>query len=1183
MVKRKNRIRAVGLMLAVIMIISIVPDIGAISVKASGYDANNAVLYARAHSCNHVDGGICGCNYNTEYHNYNGPNAGDCANFVSQCLAAGGLPVNQSWGVYRQNGEILGNEAWINAPALLNYFKNDSRYSGLVRMSPSKSEIVAGNPVWTTSEHVMICSEVSGGVTKCCGHNNDRKDYAVFSYYATVRLDLLGSSSVNVNTNSSSDNPGSPYPIPSRNIARGASGDDVKWVQKFANDVMGAGISVDGVSGNQTVYAVQQFQSQQGLTVDGIVGTQTINRMLEVWREYVKPKDTTPPTISNARVTSITTNSITIVANITDSSGVKKVQFPTWPAYKTSDGCTWYNPTSISGSQYTFVIPISDFGYYAGKYNTHIYAWDNYDNYVCVPLNNIGPLKMNPYSTAVRTRKKFEVYNYAVTFDDAKKIAESKGGRLLYIKDISDITRLCAVFSRNALNFKTKAAYWLDHAYGKNDFSSNGNEHVALLGGNELAYGYYPVDYYASSNGNIGFIVEYDYECSHNWVLQERQNPTCTSGGTERYRCSLCSDNDWIVQLDALGHSWDGGKVSKAATCTAEGTKTFTCTRCGTTKKETIKAKGHKAVTDKAVAATCTKDGKTEGSHCSVCGVVIKKQSTVKAKGHSWDVGKVTKAATATTDGVKTYTCKTCNATKKETIKATGVKGTTKYNGVDYSKVYDYNYYINKYADLKKAFGNDDKAAIKHFVTHGMKEGRQAKSSFDVYSYKNRYQDLRLAFGNDLPKYYMHFINHGSKEGRKATGVKTVQNPVTKLNGVDYSKVYDYNYYINKYADIKKTFGNDDIATLRHFINYGMKEGRQAKSSFDVKSYRRANQDLRTIYGYNWKQYYDHYMRYGYREGRKATGVTSIQKPVTKYNGVDYSKVYDYNYYIKKYADIKKAFGDDDVAVLRHFVNYGMRECRQAKESFDVKAYKNRYADLRRVYGNDFKAYYLHYIKWGYKEGRDGRFNKSEELYRRLLNELYDAYKDYSYGNDDKIEKLILDTDGALEWNYFGEFKNMYYTFKDIDKDGIEELFLAQKLDSNNGIEYRLKAVYTVDGGRYKTIICSYGKNYFYFLNDNTFFYSDRAGHQSRVYVHFKYNSKEKNVYVIDGFLFDASKSSGKDASDAEKEDICWSYFYDTDNIYHGSSTTSKKALTFLNDMSKTAELSFKYSLYDYK
>ncbi len=50
---------------------------------------------------------------------------------------------------------------------------------------------------------------------------------------------------------------------------------------------------------------------------------------------------------------------------------------------------------------------------------------------------------------------------------------------------------------------------------------------------------------------------------------------------------------------------------------------------------------------------------------------------------------------------------------------------------------------------------------------------------------------------------------------------------------------------------------------------------------------------------------------------------------VTVYNGVDYSAVFDYNYYISNNGDIKAAFGDDDVAVLAHFVNYGMSESRR--------------------------------------------------------------------------------------------------------------------------------------------------------------------------------------------------------------------------------------------------------------
>ena len=169
----------------------------------------------------------------------------------------------------------------------------------------------------------------------------------------------------------------------------------------------------------------------------------------------------------------------------------------------------------------------------------------------------------------------------------------------------------------------------------------------------------------------------------------------------------------------------------------------------------------------------------------------------------------------------------------------------TQFNGVDYSRVYDFDYYINRYEDLKKAFGNDDVAALKHFIKYGMREGRQAKETFDVFSYKNANQDLRKAFGNDLRKYYEHYMIWGYKERRVSQGVNVVQNPVTVMDGVDYSKVYDFNYYINMYPDMKKYYGNNDVAALRHFVYHGMSEGRQAKATFDVNSYRLQYPDLR--------------------------------------------------------------------------------------------------------------------------------------------------------------------------------------------------------------------------------------------------------------------------------------------------------------------------------------------------
>lgn len=202
----------------------------------------------------------------------------------------------------------------------------------------------------------------------------------------------------------------------------------------------------------------------------------------------------------------------------------------------------------------------------------------------------------------------------------------------------------------------------------------------------------------------------------------------------------------------------------------------------------------------------------------------------------------------------------------------------TTYDGLDYKDVFDFDYYYNEYSDLRNAFGNDKKALFNHFINYGMKEGRIAKSEFNVAIYKNNYGDLRTAFGDDLPAYYRHYCIWGKNEGR--TGDTDITKPgnsdkitksgITFINGRDYADVYDYIYYINNYLDLKNAFGKDDIAALNHFINYGMSEGRIAKSTFNVYHYKDRYADLRATFGDDLKSYYYHYINYGKNEGRIA-------------------------------------------------------------------------------------------------------------------------------------------------------------------------------------------------------------------------------------------------------------------------------------------------------------------------
>ena len=89
------------------------------------------------------------------------------------------------------------------------------------------------------------------------------------------------------------------------------------------------------------------------------------------------------------------------------------------------------------------------------------------------------------------------------------------------------------------------------------------------------------------------------------------------------------------VTQDECTHNYSS-TVTKAATCTEKGIRKYTCKNCGKTYDEEIAKIAHTVVTDQAVAATCTHTGKTEGSHCSVCGTVIKAQQEISATGHNY-------------------------------------------------------------------------------------------------------------------------------------------------------------------------------------------------------------------------------------------------------------------------------------------------------------------------------------------------------------------------------------------------------------------------------------------------------------------------------------------------------------------------------------------------------------------
>ncbi len=167
---------------------------------------------------------------------------------------------------------------------------------------------------------------------------------------------------------------------------------------------------------------------------------------------------------------------------------------------------------------------------------------------------------------------------------------------------------------------------------------------------------------------------------AHTWDSGKvTEASTHTKEGTKTYTCTVCGETktekveklkehsygEWTKHDDKqhkhscvcgdtqyAAHTWDSGKVTKAATCKDAGEKLYTCTACGETKTEAI------AKTNNHTYGSWEKNTAENHKHtCKVCG-------NVETAAHTWDNGKVTVKPTSTTKGQTVYTCTLCGETK---------------------------------------------------------------------------------------------------------------------------------------------------------------------------------------------------------------------------------------------------------------------------------------------------------------------------------------------------------------------------------------------------------------------------------------------------------------------------------------------------------------------------------------
>ena len=147
------------------------------------------------------------------------------------------------------------------------------------------------------------------------------------------------------------------------------------------------------------------------------------------------------------------------------------------------------------------------------------------------------------------------------------------------------------------------------------------------------------------------------------WGIEKES--TCTETGIKKRVCSACGVTE-TENIDLAEHEWDSDySVDVPAGCTQDGSESIHCKNCTATKdSRVIPAGDHTPAVDKAIAPSCTEEGKTEGSHCSVCGEILTPQESVPALGHEM-VHYDAVAATCTAVGHDAYdACSRCDYTE---------------------------------------------------------------------------------------------------------------------------------------------------------------------------------------------------------------------------------------------------------------------------------------------------------------------------------------------------------------------------------------------------------------------------------------------------------------------------------------------------------------------------------------
>jgi hypothetical protein len=112
-------------------------------------------------------------------------------------------------------------------------------------------------------------------------------------------------------------------------------------------------------------------------------------------------------------------------------------------------------------------------------------------------------------------------------------------------------------------------------------------------------------------------------------------------------------------------------------------------------------------------------------------------------------------------------------------------------------------------------------------------EKNELRNTFDANYYLERYSDVKEAYGSDAELALDHYVRYGKQEGRSHINEAEVQRLIEEAEAqkaLDEAEVlitqeknelrntFDAEYYLERYPDVKEAYGSDAELALDHYV-----------------------------------------------------------------------------------------------------------------------------------------------------------------------------------------------------------------------------------------------------------------------------------------------------------------------------------------------------------------------------